>query len=308
MKCSLGCWIATLVVLAAPGCGSSTATGPSADLVTLRDQLLHAVCDNMGACCSAAAIHFDQATCQLNAAARIDFLLSPGKYPGVEYDSGAGARCVAAYESLLETCSPITVEALNACATLFTGTIPLGSACSSTAQCAPVSPGEGVYCTSRDGGPTVCTAFPTAHAQLGARCGGTCDNPDHCSSSSANTICFLEDGLECDPLTSKCKKPAALGEECGPGQSQCAIDAFCNERYVCEAPRASGSCQSSEVKCSTASYCKSGQCSPKEVDGTPCIYPEECGSSYCDLSSGTGHCAVYVRKLATADTCIGQVL
>ena len=318
-------WLAAaLAVLAAQaGCsgsssdaGSSAAAGASAaaGLVTLQElpgRLVHAVCDNIGACCASAAIHFDLATCQLNAAARIDFVLQAGAYPNVEYDPAGGARCLAAYESLLTTCRPISIEALHACEGLFRGTLRVGQPCSRAAQCAKPSSGEGAYCGSSDasdGGPTVCTAFPTAHAQLGDHCAGTCDTEDRCSGSAAsNTICFRQDGLECDLLSFKCRKPAAIGQECGGSRGMCAIDAFCNENSICEAPRTSGSCQISDVKCAATSYCKAALCSPKELDGTPCMYSEECAGGHCSALDGTGTCGVYVAKLATADTCIGHV-
>ncbi|HEY0469707.1 MAG TPA: hypothetical protein VGC79_36205 [Polyangiaceae bacterium] len=307
--------LAALTAFAAQsGCsGEKAGAGPSADsdrisLPDLSGRLVHAVCDNIGACCASAAIHFDLATCQLNAPGSIDFFLKDGQSPSVEYDSAAGARCLAAYQSLLETCSPITAEAQQACAGLFSGTLRVGQPCSSAGECAKPSPGEGVYCAGRDSGPTVCTVFPTAHAQLGDHCAGTCDSEEGCiGSAPSNTICFREDGLECDPLAFKCRRPAAIGTECGGSDGQCAIDAFCNENSICEAPRTSGACQSSQVKCSVASYCKAGQCSPKELAGTPCRYSEECAGGYCSVFDGTATCGVYVSKLATADTCIGHV-
>jgi len=296
--------------------GSSSDSVPTADLglVSLRDlpkRLVAAVCDNIGACCASAAIRFDLATCQLNAAARVGALLDDGKYPGVEYDPAVGASCLAAYRRLIETCTPVPNDELEACKGLFTGTLPVGRACSSAAECSKPSMSESAYCASNDNGPTICTAFSIAHAQSGDHCAGTCDTPDRCSASVPWTqICFLADGLECDLLTFQCRTRPGIGEECGGSSGTCALGAFCNENWICESLHDSGPCNNG--RCSSKSYCKTVtadktaplECTPKEPDGTPCMSSEECRVGRCSAFDGTGTCGGQ-QGLATAQTCAG---
>jgi len=302
-----------LGVLAAEllGCGGSNAApGPSADLgsVSLQElpgRLVHAICDNIGACCESAAIHFDLATCQLNAPSFVGQLLVDGRSPSISYDPAVGARCLAAYESLIKGCSSLARATPKACEGLFTGTLPVGQACSTTHECAKPSPGESAYCASGSSGSEVpvCIAFPIAHAQLGDACHGTCDGEDRCSASVPSTeICFLQDGLQCHPLEHTCRRLGAPGEACGGSDGMCVPEAFCSDHGRCEAVRDSGSCLN--VPCSATSYCESTtrQCTPKLADGAPCKSSAECSGGSC---SEFDVCATIVSVLATATSCAG---
>ncbi len=301
------------------GCGgSSPAPEPSAEpgsvsLQELPGQLVHAICDNIGACCASAAIHFDLATCQLNAAAFVGQLLVDGKSPSISYDSAVGARCLAAYDSLIKACSPMARDELKACEGLFTGTLPVGHACSTTHECAKPSPGESAACgsSSSDSQATVCTAYTIAHAQLGDKCAGTCHTEDRCSHSApSNEICFTQDGLQCDPLEYVCRRLGAVGEACGGSDGECVPDALCNDHQICEALATSGPCQKIYALCSATSYCEptTRYCTPRQPDGAPCQYAEECIGGLCTVPfNGPGTCGTYVNLLATASTCVGAL-
>ncbi len=320
-KRSLGVWSGWLGLVALlAGCSSNSSTSSSSDsgstagsvsIQDLPDQFVHAVCDNLGACCQAAAIPFDLATCKLNAGLEIKQRLADATNPNIKYDAAVAASCLAAYANLVQSCSPDQRDASKACEGLLFGTLSPGAPCSTTDECAKPSSDQNADCGATGTSDTVCTAFPINHAQLGDPCNATCDTEDDCSGGVAiDRTCFISDGLECDILTFKCQKLAEIGESCDP--NMCVLTAFCDEGEgpgVCAALLTSGSCEDGGAAvCAPTRYCNAKlQCTPKRADGMPCTNSDECSGGSCPVNIDLmGVCGT--TTLASIATCSGDVL
>lgn len=296
------CWLGALgigLLLAAlvPACGSSTDSPPGTAPTTpiaiesLPQKMAEAVCDNIAGCCRSANVPFELAACRANREASFQTQLSQLSRPKRSYNASGASACVAGLADFYGQCFQIeSDDQIRAgCSQLFVGTVALGEACAASDECAPGADGFG-HCLFVPDDPQaggVCVAQSTStdttpHGKRGEACGSTCASVggdcggEDPAGSTSSTVCFMNEGLQCDIRTRTCQPLVALGEPC---------------RYL---------------GCVAGTYCTGANaCATLKADGLPCDGHYECASHRCifDYDAINGMCGH--KTIATPDTCSG---
>ncbi len=173
LRVVLGCVLAWL----ASACSSDAASPQTIALSDFPDRYAQALCHGVEPCCASAMLPYDATACT-NAATDsiIEALGILASRPDAVYDPAAAAECLRELETAIRACS---VDGAHACAYLFTGTLAVGAACTTSSQCA----GMTAYC-SADGmcaltEPTACETDASQcpaldpDAATAQRCAGT---------------------------------------------------------------------------------------------------------------------------------------
>jgi len=297
--CFGGAAVALLGAALAAACGGSVSGPPGNDgaplsIDALPGQLANAACENLGACCNAAAIPFDQANCRANWTAGVEMAVKRVLQESrVRYDASAAGACVAAYRDYFKRCLDQGDNAVDAvCNRMFVGAVELGGACSRSDECAPSATGSG-WCSFDARAETaqgVCVApeladsSATTHGKLGEACAGSCESGADCgvlaptgTTPSVTKMCFADDGLQCDFDTGTCQPPSTVGQACRFGG--CVKEAYCSA---------------------------AGVCAPKKPDGTACTDDGECNTGDClfpGADSSTTNRVCGAKNLATPGVC-----
>ncbi len=275
-----------VVTLGAATCGG----GRSVPFDDLAGDLLDAECDFLVACGSAP----DRATCL--ASIRLDdgelaTLRADIAAGTVVYDGRAAGACIDVFKSLA-SCKQTAIgdfaPRLDAtCGKVFTGSLPAGSVCFFSEECANQGICDRQTCSSSGCCAGTCVARPMP-VPLGGDCSNLLPNQD-CIDGTVCTANATGGGT--------CKAPLAAGARCGPYDRcvqpyQCggSVDPVTNEG-TCTAPPAhgqtcdiSGNCDDARDVCDpTTNVCTSriaagGACSTLEAcvayarcDGTTCV-------------------------------------
>lgn len=179
----------------------------------------------------------------------------------------------------------------------LTGSKKVGDACAETAECAPSFEGivacEGVCQLTRRGkeGDGPCVA--TIEATLETRLEGDAPGPEVFE-------CFVRDGLVCDPGSTKCMRPIALGGACASSAS-CERVAYCDAgTKKCATRKANGSsCQEGQCQ----GRCVEGFCAPASPEGGDCADRTMCEGS---LACVDGTCTKAPEDAHREAVCIDQ--
>jgi hypothetical protein len=274
--------------------GTPGNSGAPVAIEALAERLANAACENIAGCCHSAAIPFDLATCRANAKPTLQKSVNAAMRSNIGYDAAAAGACVAAYGDYFQRCFVVSDRSVEAsCARVFVGTIPLGGACttSEVEECAPTSEGRGRCVFDSEQGRLVCvgpsaSAAPAPHGKLGEACVGSCSGSGDCGGQAPSgsvpaviTMCFGDEGLQCDFTTQTCQPLAGLGQVCSSGG--CVAGAFCAE----------------------------GVCAATKADGAGCTENYECIAGRCSLAdpaAALGTCGA--KGLATPAACSGNEL
>lgn len=149
-----------------------------------------------------------------------------------------------------------------------------GEPCAADAECAPSFEGP-VACK------TVCQLTKRGKEGDGpcaATVEGDVDKPlDKAPAGASAFVCFLRDGLHCDPDTTKCERPREIGADCTTHDS-CVRASFCDETTKrCVTRKGSGSSCTEDAECPTTAHCDAGFCSADTADdGAACERNEVC--------------------------------
>ncbi len=240
-----------------------------------------ALCGSLRHCCDENNVAFVEAECTAGwkdfAAARLaDPLLA------ANYDSRVAQECVRAVRAAESvTCDPVPGSISSAratCQRIFAGKKPLGSPCTSSAECEQ-TPGttvgcEGMPLVSADAGLLPLSAVglrPLANPIGPPKC-VVIPPPqpgDRCTTPALVAFCESVPDLACDQVEGVCKALANAGQPCKPGG------------------------------CKAGLYCAAGLCSPRVGVGEECTANEQCGGiSRCDL--GLRRC---VERRTSEDSC-----
>lgn len=287
-------WWLSVVLISACGGGG----GKSIPLGDLGDALEKALCD-MAIDCGTIA---DRAECTGDLDTRqIEASVMAGK---IRYDGALAARCLDAFS---RACSVPFVDD-DSCDAVFMGTLPLGGACLSNAECASARCDtsacdvDAACCRG-----TCIEARPTI--PVGGKCAvadATCAKGSYCDyvTPSADSVCKL---IESKPE----------GQACD-GARACAAGLFCNdETKVCARfPKRGEACVPDQYNCPYASdYCDEGTlvCTPKKAVGQPCqgfldcVNTAECSEAkVCVARAKEGEACVTVT-CASGLECQGQI-
>lgn len=237
------------------------------------------MCTAIELCCAEAGLTFNPSFCQL-------LVSSPGAGAGVTYDAVAAGECLAELRDPGIECG-VTPE-MPACDRVYTGSLPLGAACTSDAECAPSTDGD-VACDLSD---EICSL--TRRGAAGDVCSSSCQElqPDgwFCLGAGESSLpdyeqvqCFREDGLSCS--SGVCSPLAALGESCS-SDTNCVTGTYCDfALQTCAALADLGeSCAS--LGCVEGAFCSpASSCEQAKAEGEPCTTDDECLSSNCDAGS-----------------------
>src|SRR5664280_692565 len=293
----LGSWFA--VVALASACSGHAATGTVAPVPI--DQApaseVNAFCSGYATCCSSKGFVFNAAACQTNLQASV--AVSPFCPAPNVYDAQAAGECFAEMQAAYANCSS-SPGPNSACYRACTGSLPAGSACTSSLECAVPTDGSSVSCTTlgTTSSTTVCVIEP--RGKQGDDCTATCVpsaiDGYICDSSYAITSnptpkgtaqCFTNDGLHCSSVDFTCQPLVAIGGSCA-ATSDCLAGSYCDPNMsLCQQRLAAGSACGLIDECIENTYCDyNSVCSPKQPIGASCNNVDEC-INYCDT---TNHC------------------
>jgi hypothetical protein len=249
-------FIASLLLVCASACGGTTTTGPStagsssggsasssggsasssggscassggptaADFSSREAALF---CDTLEPCCAGAQFPFDQAACEKYIGSDFQSQLSiVGS--GAAFDCAAGQRCLDEVASAIQGCSAFDKAQLPDCNHLFVGTLPVGTPCTDSNECAaPIDVyGECMLDASMSG---TCALAPSEpRGKLGDTCGESCDPYGECAVGTSDpppiVSCYQSDGLYCS--AGHCVPIAAVGASC-TNEDGCAPGVLC---------------------------------------------------------------------------------
>jgi hypothetical protein len=177
-----------------------------------------------------------------------------------------------------------------ACAGVFkdVGARAPGASCRTTSECANAVDAEGVCVASGAG--ARCRQVrrgKEGDACVGTRALGSTVVPEPPPAEGA-ALCFVADGLLCDPATTKCVRRGAVGAACTDAPGACVDAAFCSAGKACTARVAKGGKCSVPDACAAGSVCSGGAdgtCVAVLGEGGACIRGDECdpaASLVCD--------------------------
>ena len=256
----------------------------------LASALAHALCDNIGGCCTQFGFAYDAATCVSTEQATTQSRLAALDMTVYSYDPVAAGDCIAQL-SQLKTCTtdqPV-YSFPEPCQRMFVGTVPAGGACryQAVSQCA-ATPGGRVDCSSfSSSDPGQCVFTPTpAHGKVGDACFESCfgSSPNFdclpVSGATGSTACWSEDELLCSS-TGTCISPHAIGEACP--DPWCVSGSYCNSAQVCVAQAPVGAACTEVFACAQGGYCDASlTCVARLPDGAACTSDGlECLSGNC---------------------------
>ncbi len=255
-----------------------TGGDPSVEHSQFQQQIVHAVCDTVQTCCTAAERGFNAMNCVDKVADAFTTPLSDGT---LYYDSTLAGRCLQQVTQAAEACGTVDV---TPCYDAFVGTVPPGGACSVIFDCAPGPDGFAI-CNYAN----VCEQ--PARGAYGQPCSYTCiDGPGlpQCHApqgmaSAGGVACHSSNGLvcvigptgaaTCEPQTADCtQNPTGAcpqGQLCDMVSKQCYTPVPIG-----------GSC--AQVPCGPGGYCAGGVCTPQKPNAAQCADKSECASNDCE--------------------------
>ena len=277
---------------AASGCAGSDPSHVQQD--QFQAQIIHALCDSVLACCTAAHRGFDPVHCRQTV---VQEFVVPLSDTTLLYDSAQAGRCVQAVTAAAQACQSVDI---TTCYDAFIGNIPPGSPCKSSFECEP-GPDAFAVC-----GPDNLCAQPRRGA-LGDPCAFSCIEDGvmaHCHSifygpqSGSSAACHSANGLvcvetamgsaNCEPLSADCRQNPT--QACPPTAPACNL-----MTGQCFVPVPLGGACTATAPCSSDGYCAAGICYPVKANAIPCAQDVECASGKCDH----GFCVVYSQAAAT---------
>jgi len=221
--------------------------------------------------------------------ARVEQAIAAGK---VRYDGHKLEACLDKLRTLGCKNAPEPAE----CTAAVDGTVAEGGECSMSAECA----GGAMYCKTDAACPGRCAPLETA--------GGSCKRDSECAAN-----------LKCSEATSRCIRPAEVGEACEAGAPECQGGLFCigsdndaGRQGQCRTLKDGFSVGAGQPCLQTAPFCEPSlrcvvesvnpstgaittRCAQPVASAAPCqlAYPDVCpGDQYCAIAGGasTGRC------------------
>lgn len=259
-----------------------------------------AICDNIGACCTAHGYQNNTTTCHDHVLGIYqDLMDAVALSDGVTYDAKAAATCVEGQKAYVIKCVPDQgdIDELNAaCSKVVVGATQNGQPCTNSFQCAGAATGSSVCNDESDldgGSYQQCeqASGTLPHGSLGATCGESCRfmTGSHATCDrvgdyvEAKATCWAEDGLRCDLATHQCVAVRPVGQSCS-SDTDCEASAYC-ESDVCTELVADGQpCDpDGPIQCTSHSYCDGNStiCTPNKKTGDACSDSLECESWQC---------------------------
>lgn len=283
-------WGFTVPVVACSGNTSSSGHAAPVPQSQFTDSIVTAYCGGFQTCCQSKGFPFSASVCDSNLRGQpsgSSFCSAPRMY-----NAQAAGDCFAQLQATLSNC--LNTAVIPVCRTVCVGTLPAGSACTSSEDCATPT-GDDVQCvtTSASSATSVCVVTP--RGTLGSGCNSTCttsaDGSEICSVmgvaagspvTTGNAVCHTSDGLYCSTADYSCQTIAAVGGSC-PGY--CVSGAYCDmSKSMCMDKVAAGSACPTGNECMDGTYCNSSHvCAAPKATGQPCsLSPYNECVGYCD--------------------------
>ena len=306
----------------ASGCNGNTLRQNVIPADRFPSAYAQALCTSLQHCCNENMVSYDYNACTAGWQAAIAAIVQ-NPDGGGNYDPQLAAQCVQQVSAAaVVSCQPVpgSISAARAtCQAIFQGEIPLGGACTSASQCAPV-----------DGGTVTCAIVPldasTAQLPLAAQdastgagganvpvcvavmsidAGGMPCTPLGTDGGPKEDVC-LNYGLFCDPTSSTCLPFNPMGGACDPNTlTSCAPGAYCQaDAGTCSPAQPAGSPCTDSIECDYTSQCDPGShtCVLRLLPGAACATDNQCSVSVCDPT--TKQCLM--NAIATTAACNGQ--
>ena len=242
----------------------------------------------------------------------------------IAFSEDAAQACLDAYAAL--SCdTTMQTSALDVCADVFTGTVPIGETCAFDGECesdscvvpsctgvccqgtcapARTPPAIGEPCTFLCADGAYCTIEGTCAALLPA--GAACSDPLACAvglycagysamtSGSCRAIPHLgepcesfcaEAGAICDSGT--CVEAGVRGDAC-TSSAQCSVYYECIDGACATFPALGMPCTS---RCADGAWCNSGTCEAQKPLSADCLRNDECQTHFCLRNGAVGACS-----------------
>ena len=283
--------LATVLVAAACG-GSSESDERNVSAkapITIDDlpgTVARELCAGVATCC--AGTSFQEGACREQWLDEFEESFIESVHAGrIEYDGVLAAECVSKMAAQAAACDSIE-DISPECDAVFRGTLPPGSACTDTAECAPP---EGGWADCDALGDGKCAVFERAGE--GEPCLWTCrDGSSECWSDDAADdsptlgYCERNDGLFCGDGV--CQRVGEVGARCASDDG-CGETAYCGEDLRCAPLPADGE------ECSPFGFCARGLFCDLAPDGSNAVcrprldVGEACDESR-DVCAGDAYC------------------
>jgi hypothetical protein len=275
----LGCCLAL-----GSGCGGESDDEVAGDLPEEQyaSALASAFCDELEHCCIAEGNAYNRERCRQYVVERIGYNVPADRRNRFSYDAEAAAQCVAAVREAARSCK--APDAMEACARVFTGTVPAGESCASLSECARPAGGNAI-CDIPGG--NVCLV--RARGRAGDPCAETCTETEGggwgCGGMSRPgeamlAQCWTNDGLYCS--VGRCQPLLALGEVCDRDEG-CSPNGYCEG--VCKPLLSEGQACINFSSCEAPLYChqQTWTCRRPKPPGAACDYVDsfECQPGFC---------------------------
>lgn len=235
------------------------------DEAKFRERFPAQLCGQIAQCCHSVDVPIDEPNCLEQAAVLVEDLAGTG----VDYDGAAAAACLRGYATPLARCVVPSATDLGPCNTVYTGHVPAGEACQSSAECV-----DGTFCEADIDGNLVCVGYGLPEPGVeGDACTDSCFGSyggfESCIVVSADVGqgCYENDGLECAWDTLTCQPSPGVGEPC---EYYCAPGAYCDySTFTCQALIPDGGACAFDEQCERDS-CPDGECGEAKIGASLC--------------------------------------
>jgi hypothetical protein len=271
-----------------------------------------ALCGSLQHCCDENVVTENFATCTAGWKSYVERLLGTPA-ARTNYEPRTAKACVDQVRSAANvSCQPVAgsiSDARDTCLRIFIGKTPLGSPCTTAAECAPSPTGGRVACEAppelNDAGVLPLHLEPLAIATPVCVVSAAAPVTAACLVDAASVRSNCDEGLYCEPKTTTCLPLGNVGEACIAGS--CAPGGVCaaagaNQGKCVPTSPLGGPCATA-AECDATSRCDTGaqKCVAKKLAGESCAEDAECNVGTCDL--GTRRCLK--NTIATTNTCNG---
>jgi hypothetical protein len=276
MRGTLAATSLTLILTTACAADEPKGGATTTQSIDLWGRYVRIACKKARTCCAQARLDAQGLeTCEqdMSRALKLDQLIGSIDDGSVRFDAPLFTRCLDMTEQQVDQCGEL--EVLPECQNALRGALPAGEKCESAMQCA--APHGAAVClrvvpndaseAEEEAIRGVCHS--DVHGKLGDACSDSCERAP-CRTThtteredTPTAYCFLEDGLYCDYVSSRCETLRKLGENCRFSEA-CVPGTFCADSGTCQVTLSEGqSCEDHDA-CAEGLMCGAAEtCTPR---------------------------------------------
>ncbi len=254
----------------ADGAGRDFSTAPPIPEADFLPTLERIFCEESLSCCTRGGRAFDAAACKRQVSSNV-LLYKP---PAAMFDPALGGACLQRARALATSCLVNPVEETDlwrACADAYSGSLPVGSSCSSEAACRG-DPRGAVQCNG------------TCYLTIVVKVGEPCER-----SSILSPVRYFctspTERVECDGHGQICRPLGGSGQPCD--QLSCDAGTFCHPGLQLCVPRLpAGSVCENDLECDPTTACANNRCVLRPGVGAACDAATPCSAGLICYAAG----------------------